>query len=211
MHSSLKSTLALGDFIFLSFLLAYISCGGVLWHLHMYLQCILISFTPPSFPSPLHRTISTISLSTVIHVYKVHWQYSLSFTLFALFAPSGTHPGTGLILPSYPSFFKMYVDCSKVVCLGISHRYILYFKQVNLLYYLPFFYHLVPLLFNSLQWNSLYSLPTQMQCISILFHLSHSVFLSQILKQGMGDLLTKCEPTSFTFNHRMYFLYRPTG
>jgi hypothetical protein len=59
--------------------------------------------------------------------------------------------------------------------------HILYFIQINPLYYLLFLYCTAPLLFNSFQCISLYHLRIQMQCSLILFTLYHSVFLFCLL------------------------------
>jgi hypothetical protein len=92
--------------------------------------------------------------------------YSLSLTLSIYLPPlTGIHPQTGPVLPSYPSFFKMCIDCSKGVWLGISHTHV-FFHYISPLYSLLFLYCLALLLFSSFQCIWLYHLHTQSQCIS---------------------------------------------
>jgi hypothetical protein len=79
--------------------------------------------------------------------FHVHIQ-STSTTLSLLpplHLPSSSHwylPPERACLSSYPSVFKVYIDCSWVFCLGTSYMYVLYFNQINPLHYLV--YHHVP-------------------------------------------------------------------
>jgi hypothetical protein len=62
-------------------------------------------------------------------MYKEYPPYLLSFTLSTF----------SLLLVS-TSFFKVYIDYSGKFCTGISHMYISYVYQINLLYCLLFLY-----------------------------------------------------------------------
>jgi hypothetical protein len=54
---------------------------------------------------------------------------------------------------------------------------ILYFNRSNPFYYFSLPFSLYPVLFNSFQCDSLYLIPTQLWCISILFTLYNSFLL----------------------------------
>jgi hypothetical protein len=45
---------------------------------------------------------------------------------------------TWLVLPPFPSFFKVCIDCSKGFCFGISGMYVWWFNQISTLYYFVF-------------------------------------------------------------------------
>jgi hypothetical protein len=110
----------------------------------------------------------------------VHYIFALLYLLHLPSPPRSIHfppwqdlfyfPGFGFFLSTY-CLFKGFFH-------SISHMHILHFNQMNIFYYLFFLCHSAPLLFNSFQWISLCYLLTQMQCISILFPLHHSLFLS---------------------------------
>jgi hypothetical protein len=154
----------IGIHLFDYFLLTYNSCtGGYTGHLHMCLQCILVSFTPPLFsfiPPPLFL--------------EQFWQVSLfyfrtwiqnTFTIFAFlhsfFMPSPLSlvptPRQDLFYLPALHFLKVYIDSSRVFHLGISDMHLSCFNQINspIVYFL---YCPVPLLFNTLQCIELYYL-----------------------------------------------------
>jgi hypothetical protein len=115
-----------------------------------------------------------IALFSYKYVKYNHHIYSPPPSLLTL--PS-CPPLTGTVLPSCPLFFKLNVHRSKGFHCAIPD--IIYCVLARLT---P--YHLLsldcpaPPLFNTVQCIVLYYLHTQMKCISILFTLYHSPFLS---------------------------------
>jgi hypothetical protein len=111
----------------------------------MCLQYIIIRFTPSSFSDisllPLLRTISHVLLFYFYTYTKLtHHIHPPTLSPFNLLPPTGTHFQTEPILPFCLSIFYKYIDYSTGLNLGISHMYMLYFNQINLLYYLLFLY-----------------------------------------------------------------------
>jgi hypothetical protein len=189
----------------------------LLSHLHMCLQCILTTFSAftilPCLPSPLLRKISTFHCAIFIYVYKVHQSYSLYFTFSVNPLPSHWYLSLDLfyflviflylywlsngVLPWY------FTDTHTHTHTHTHTTHMFYFSQINPLYYLFFLYHRVPILFNSFQCISLCYHHAQMQYISILFTLYHSLFLSHL------SLIPFNRPTivimlSFSFSLHMY-------
>jgi hypothetical protein len=111
-------------------------------------------------PLPLHDS-NRFQCSMLIHVYKIHHPYSPCFTLFLLLYL----PVNMTCFTFFPSLFKFYSLCMWL-CLGIFPIDTLYFSQSD-----PSIIPLYPFLttFRSFQCVSLYLVPIQMQCISILF------------------------------------------
>jgi hypothetical protein len=142
-----------------------------LWHFHICLQCTLVSFILttilPHSPLPY---LKLFQCRIFKHIYKVCGPYSPSFTLF-IHPPPSPRPLllTGPVLYSCPSFFK--------------HMFIFqrgFAKEFYQRIYCAFFDSCSSLSFpcTSFQSVSLWFLPTQMHCISILFILYHNLFPS---------------------------------
>jgi hypothetical protein len=102
-----------------------------------------------------------------MHVYKVYHHISLPLpSSCAISLPPGTIPTQDLFYLTVLHFLKCILI--KGIHFGISHMYILFFNQINSLHYFHFLFHPVRLLFNSFQYIILYSIYTQMHCVSLL-------------------------------------------
>jgi hypothetical protein len=70
------------------------------------------------------------------------------------------------------------IDCSRRFFMNISLKYIPCRNRINPLYYILFLYLSALILYSSLWCITLYYLHTHMYCVSILFALYYSLFLS---------------------------------
>jgi hypothetical protein len=101
---------------------------------------VLIRFTlhhsPLSYCPLSQNNCNRYHCSTFTHIYNVPGPYLLPLQPLCLSpSPTGTHPWTGLVLPSCLSLFKVYFDCSRRGSPGISHMHMLYYSQISPLYY----------------------------------------------------------------------------
>jgi hypothetical protein len=149
------------------FLLAYISCtGGFIMTYDIYICAYNV----------LHH-----SLSSLPHFLESFQQFSLFYFHVQKYI-SHIHP-LCLTLPNslwYPSpkrtCFTFFGKCILIVQRSFTrvfHPCILYFKQINPLYYFLFLYPPRFPISQQLSCVSLHHLPKQMQCISVFFWSQH--------------------------------------